>query len=152
MEQISDFMARSCTGVTIGWFFMDVAFLPALSTYGRPLAQRDFGGVAVGLGVHRPHEVIPAHRHQDEYQWCLVLASGFEENSGRREESCGPGSLLVRPPDCVHAERFEATAALERIDLNREDRQGAVKQTDGTEFAALLIWDMCRVSRSLRRL
>ena len=105
-------MARSCTGVTIGWFFMDVAFLPALSTYGRPLAQRDFGGVAVGLGVHRPHEVIPAHRHQEEYQWCLVLASGFEENSGRREESCGPGSLLVRPPDCVHAERFEATAAL----------------------------------------
>lgn len=91
---------------------MDVAFLPALSTYGRPLAQRDFGGFAVGLGVHRPHEMIPAHRHQDEYQWCLVLASGFEEISGSREENCGPGSLLVRPPDCVHADRFAATPGL----------------------------------------
>lgn len=91
---------------------MDIAFLPALSTYGRPLAQRDFGGFAVGLGVHRPHETIPAHRHQDESQWCLVLASGFEETSGRREESCGPGSLLVRPPDCVHADRFAAAPGL----------------------------------------
>jgi len=88
---------------------MDIAFLPALSTYGRPLAQRDFGGFAVGLGVHRPREAIPAHRHQDEYQWCLTLVSGFEETSGDRTETCGPGSILVRPPDCVHADRFYAT-------------------------------------------
>lgn len=91
---------------------MDVVFLPALSTYGRPLAQRDFGGFAVGLGVHRPHEAIPAHRHQDEYQWCLTLASGFEETSGVRQEACGPGSIVVRPPDCVHADLFAATPGL----------------------------------------
>ncbi len=88
---------------------MDVAFLPALSTYGRPLALRDFGGFALSVGVHRPHETIPAHRHQDEYQWCLTLEGGFEEASGSRREDCGAGSMLIRPPDCVHADRFAAT-------------------------------------------
>lgn len=91
---------------------MDVAYLPSLSTYGRPIAQRDFGGFAVGLGVHRPHEVIPAHRHEDEYQWCLTLEGGFEESAGQRRETCGPGSMLVRPPDCVHADRFTARRGL----------------------------------------
>ena len=91
---------------------MDVAYLPSLSTYGRPIAQRDFGGFALGLGVHRPHEVIPAHRHEDEYQWCLTLEGGFEESAGQRRETCGPGSMLVRPPDCVHADRFTARRGL----------------------------------------
>ena len=91
---------------------MGIAFLPAHSTYGRPLAQRDFGGFALSLGVHRPHETIPAHRHEDAYQWCLTLEGGFEEVSGQRREDCGAGSLLIRPPDCVHADRFTAARGL----------------------------------------
>jgi AraC family transcriptional regulator len=86
---------------------MDVAFLPARSTYGKPVALRDFGGFAVSLGVHAPGETIPAHRHEDEYQWCVTLKGGFEETSGRQQEVCGAGSLLVRPPDCVHADKFD---------------------------------------------
>jgi AraC-like DNA-binding protein len=76
------------------------------------LAQRDVGGFALSLGAHRPRETIPAHRHEDEYQWCLTLEGGFEETSGRRREDCGAGSLLVRPPDCVHADRFTAARGL----------------------------------------
>jgi AraC-like DNA-binding protein len=91
---------------------MDVAFLPSLSTYGRPIAKSDFGGFGLSLGVHTPGEAIPAHRHQDEYQWCLTLEGGFEEFSGTRYEACGAGSLLIRPPDCVHADRFSATRGL----------------------------------------
>jgi len=91
---------------------MDVAFLPSLSTYGRPIAKSDFGGFGLSLGVHMPREAIPAHRHQDEYQWCLTLEGGFEEFSGTRYEACGAGSLLIRPPDCVHADRFSATRGL----------------------------------------
>jgi AraC-like DNA-binding protein len=87
---------------------MDIAFLPSLSTYGRLLVRREFEGFAVSLGAHRPREAIPAHRHQDTYQWCLTLAGGFEEFVGTRVAACGAGSLLVRPPDCVHANRFSA--------------------------------------------
>lgn len=86
---------------------MDIAFLPSHSTYGRALAQRDFGHFALSVGVHRPGEAIPAHRHQDEYQWCLTLEGGFEEFVGATSEQCGAGSLLIRPPDCIHADRFD---------------------------------------------
>lgn len=91
---------------------MDIALLPALSTYGRPLAQRDFGGFALSLGVHAPRESVPAHRHEDEYLWCLTLQGGFEETSGSRHEYCDAGSLLIRPPDCVHSNRFSGMRGL----------------------------------------
>src|SRR5262245_61666754 len=87
---------------------MDIAYLPSFSTYGRALALRDFGAFALSVGVHRPGEAIPAHRHQDEYQWCLTLEGGFEEFSGAKSTPCGAGSLLIRPPDCVHADQFTA--------------------------------------------
>lgn len=85
---------------------MDIAYLPLHTTYGRPIAARDFGGFALSLGAHRPGERIPAHRHEDEYQWCLMLEGGLEEFAGARSETCGAGSLLVRPPDCVHSDWF----------------------------------------------
>jgi AraC family transcriptional regulator len=85
-----------------------VAFLPSRSTYGRSLTQRDIGGLAFSVGVHAPGETIPAHRHEDEFQWCLTLEGGFEETAGGRQETCGAGSVLIRPPDCVHADRFAA--------------------------------------------
>jgi AraC family transcriptional regulator len=91
---------------------MDIAYLPSLSTYGRPIVARDFGGFALSLGAHPPGEVIPAHRHQDDYQWCLTLEGGFEEFAGARAEQCGAGSLLIRPPDCVHADRFSSARGL----------------------------------------
>jgi AraC family transcriptional regulator len=85
---------------------VDVALLPTFQTYGRAIAQRDFGGLAVSVGVHASREEIPAHRHEDEFQWCLTLDGGFEETAGRRREESRAGSLLIRPPDCVHADRF----------------------------------------------
>ena len=91
---------------------MDVAFLPTLSTYGQPVALRDFGGFAVGLSAHAPCATIPDHRHEDEYQWCLTLSGGFEETTARAHERCGAGSLLIRPRDCVHADCFEAVRGL----------------------------------------
>jgi AraC family transcriptional regulator len=91
---------------------MDIAYLPSLSTYGRPVAQRAFDGFALSLGRHAPRDAIPAHRHQDTYQWCLTLEGGFEEFAGARREQCGAGSLLVRPPDCVHANRFSGLSGL----------------------------------------
>ena len=91
---------------------MLVASLPTFSTYGRSLAQCDFGGFALSVGHHRAREAIPAHRHADEYQWCVALDGEFEEQSGSHYEECGPGSLLVRPSDCVHSNRFSATRGL----------------------------------------
>lgn len=88
---------------------MEVAFLPTFQTYGRAVAQSDFGGLAVSVGVHASRETIPAHRHEDEFQWCLTLEGGFEETAGRRSEECRAGSLVIRPPDCVHADRFHVT-------------------------------------------
>ena len=91
---------------------MPVTSLPTFSTYGRPLAQRDFGGFALSAGHHHAREAIPAHRHADEYQWCVTLEGEFEEKSGSQHEECGAGSLLVRPSDCVHANRFSAVRGL----------------------------------------
>lgn len=90
---------------------MDVALLPSRTTYGRVISTKDFGGFALSIGLHAPCENVPAHQHADEYQWCLVLAGGFEETAGREHERCGPGSFVVRPSDCVHADRFEGARA-----------------------------------------
>ena len=91
---------------------MDFALLPTRTTFGRTIAARDFGGFAVSVGVHDPHEEVPAHQHADAYQWCLVLHGGFEESAGRQREDCGAGSFVVRPSDCVHADRFAAARAV----------------------------------------
>lgn len=88
---------------------MAFALLPTRTTFGRTIAARELGGFALSLGVHDPHEDIPAHQHADEYQWCLVLKGGFEEYAGREREHCGAGSFVVRPSDCVHADRFAAS-------------------------------------------
>src|SRR5690242_19752379 len=85
---------------------MSVATLPSFSTYGRSLALRDLGGIALSIGAHPPGEIIPSHRHTDQYQWCLTLEGAFEERAGARREECRTGSLLIRQPDCVHANRF----------------------------------------------
>lgn len=91
---------------------MSVETLPSFSTYGRALALRDLGGIALSIGAHRPDERIPTHRHTDEYQWCLALEGAFEERAGTRREDCSSGSLLVRPPDCIHANQFSSQRGL----------------------------------------
>lgn len=91
---------------------MRLALLPTRTTFGRTLAVRDFGGFALSVGVHDPREEVPAHQHADDYQWCLTLEGGFEECSDGRTEHCGAGSLLIRPPDCVHADRFSRLRGL----------------------------------------
>ena len=91
---------------------MNVATLPSFCTYGRSLAQRDLGGIAISIGAHAPRETIPTHRHTDEYQWCLALEGAFEERAGAHREDCTSGSLLVRPPDCIHANSFSAERGL----------------------------------------
>jgi AraC family transcriptional regulator len=91
---------------------MSVAFLPTFQTYGRQSHQRDFGGFAISVGVHGPGHRIPAHRHADEYVWCVMLSGALEESSGARREEAQTGSVLIRPPDCVHADRFAAKTGL----------------------------------------
>ena len=91
---------------------MDFTLLPTRTTFGRTIAARDFGGFSLSVGVHAPHEEVPAHQHADEYQWCLVLNGGFEESAGRQRENCGAGSFVVRPPDCVHADHFAAARGI----------------------------------------
>ncbi|MBP6014235.1 MAG: helix-turn-helix transcriptional regulator [Alphaproteobacteria bacterium] len=100
-----------CTGVTFGQS-MSFVLLPARSTYGRPIARREFDGFGLSLSTHSPGEVVPKHRHAEDYLWCLTVRGGFEERSGARQQECGPGSLLVRPPDCVHEDRFNAAPGL----------------------------------------
>jgi AraC family transcriptional regulator len=91
---------------------MSVATLPSFCTYGRSLALRDLGGVAISIGAHAPNDTVPTHRHADEYQWCFTLDGEFEERAGSRREKCGSGSLLIRPPDCVHSDSFAAAPGL----------------------------------------
>jgi AraC family transcriptional regulator len=91
---------------------MSVAFLPNFETYGSEVCKRAFGGFALSLGSHRANETIPAHRHADEHAWCVTLGGSFEEHAGSRRETSSAGSVLIRPPDCVHSDRFSGIAAL----------------------------------------
>ena len=91
---------------------MSVACLPSFQTYGRESRRRNFGEFAVSVGAHRGGHCIPAHRHADEYVWCLVLDGALEEVSGRYRTEASAGSFLVRPPDCVHANRFSSAPGL----------------------------------------
>lgn len=110
---------------------MRVTTLPAHSTFGRALTARDVGGLALSLGVHAPGETIPSHRHTDEYQWCITLGGEFDEQSGAHHERCTVGSLLIRPPDCVHADRF---GAREGICLNFFPRSTWLREHDLDEL------------------
>src|SRR5262249_3922819 len=74
--------------------------------------QRDFKDFAVSVGAHGAGHCIPAHRHADEYVWCVLLDGGLEESAGARCESASAGSVLIRPPDCVHADRFSTRPGL----------------------------------------
>jgi len=85
---------------------MGIAYLPSFQTYGLQTHQRDFGGFAVSIGAHSAGHAIPEHRHADEYVWCVMLGGGLEETSGPRREEAKNGSVIIRPPDCVHADRF----------------------------------------------
>jgi len=91
---------------------MSIAFLPNLETYGREVRKRAFTGFAVSVGSHRANETIPAHRHADEHVWCLTLSGSFEEDADSRRETSSAGSVLIRPPDCVHADRFSGMPAV----------------------------------------
>ena len=91
---------------------MSVALLPSFETYGRPVRKREFAGFAVSVGAHGPRESIPAHRHADEHVWCLTLSGSFEEDAASRRETSAAGSVLIRPPDCIHSDRFSATPAV----------------------------------------
>lgn len=91
---------------------MDFVLLPTRSTYGRRIARREFDGFGLSLSTHAPAEIVPKHRHADDYLWCFTVRGGFEERAGTRQYECGPGSLLVRPPDCVHEDRFNAAPGL----------------------------------------
>ena len=90
---------------------MRIEFLPRFETYGRPVRKREFAGFAASLGSHRAREEIPAHRHADQHVWCLTLSGAFEEVVGSRREESGAGSILVRPADCIHADRFSNAPA-----------------------------------------
>ena len=85
---------------------MPITLLPPRTHFGQAVKSRDLNGLAVRVGAHEPGEDVPAHQHADEHQWSLVLAGGFEEIVGGRSAGCSVGSFLVRPADCVHADRF----------------------------------------------
>lgn len=90
---------------------MSVAFVPSLETYGRPIAKREFANFGISLGSHAAGEAIPAHRHADQYAWCVTLSGSFEEGAGGRCEDSRAGSMLIRPADCVHSDRFSRMSA-----------------------------------------
>lgn len=54
-------------------------------------------------------ELVP-HRHE-RASLCFVLEGGLTERIGRGERECGAATLIVKPRDEVHSDRFHAGGA-----------------------------------------
>lgn len=73
------------------------------------LAKTDLG--VVSLGRYASGEVMPEHAHPGAVV-SVVLAGGVMERVGRREEEGGPFSVVVKPTDVAHENRFGRSGAL----------------------------------------
>lgn len=72
--------------------------------------ERRFGATSIVLadygGVSEQHD----HAH-DYATLSFVLSGTVIERTGRRERRAGPGSLIVKPRDLVHADAFQGARA-----------------------------------------
>jgi AraC family transcriptional regulator len=78
--------------------------------FGTALAHRTAGEITLAEGRYAGHSSLPAHAHRSPYL-CLVLEGSFEESSGSRRETCGPGTLVFHLAREEHADRFGAGGA-----------------------------------------
>jgi AraC-like DNA-binding protein len=72
--------------------------------------ERRSGGFAWTETWHAPGLVLAPHEHAHA---CLhfVLAGGYQESAGGRDDVHGPGAVLYKPAGTRHANRFEAPGA-----------------------------------------
>lgn len=95
--------------------------MSSTSTYSC-IAQSDLG--VVGLSRYAPGEVMPEHAHPGA-AISVVLAGGLEERVGRREVEVGPFSVVTKPADVAHANRFgQDGARMLSVDLTADALEG----------------------------
>ena len=82
------------------------------------IAQTDLG--TVSLARYWAGGVMPEHAH-DHASVSVVLAGGLAERVGRREVEAGPFSVVVKPAEVAHEDRFgRAGARMLGVDLTAE--------------------------------
>lgn len=70
----------------------------------------DIGAFRLREKAYDPHERMPAHAHEHP-SVSFVLAGALRESVGRREETAGPLSAVVKPAGVVHADAFGSSGA-----------------------------------------
>ena len=80
------------------------------SFFGTATSHRMVAGVTLAEGRYASRARIPPHAHRLPYL-CVVLGGEFEELSGRRRDTCGPGTVVFHPSEEEHADHMSATGA-----------------------------------------
>jgi AraC family transcriptional regulator len=85
---------------------------PSLAHITQGTIRRQFqqGGVTLTETVHGSHSHLPEHSHRAA-ALSLVLAGGFEERAGEDRFLCGALSVLFKPPDLPHSNRYGPAGA-----------------------------------------
>jgi AraC family transcriptional regulator len=76
--------------------------LGSAGTVGLPLRR---GGFRVIQVLYRDTPALPMHSHPLA-RVCLTMEGGFRESIGGTECDCGPGTVLLRPPQAPHRDHF----------------------------------------------
>lgn len=74
-------------------------------TFGMPVHQVAVGGFHVTEARYAAGLEVPAHEHSHA-SWTLVLSGDFEETFAAETIRCRAGSLLAKPADATHTNRY----------------------------------------------
>jgi AraC family transcriptional regulator len=96
-------------------------------THGTGLRARTMDGFSLTEAVYAPHCTLPAHDHRFP-SWTYVAAGSFDEAFSTGTEHCSAGSVLSKPSDARHSNRYGTAGAtcllieLADITMISEDR------------------------------
>ena len=76
--------------------------LGSAGTVGVPFRR---GGFRVKQVLYRDTPTLPTHSHPLA-RVCLTMEGGFRESIGGTDCDCGPGTVLLRPPQAPHQDHF----------------------------------------------
>ena len=74
-------------------------------THGTRVRVITMDGFSLTEAVYAPHCTLPAHDHRFP-SWTYVVAGSFDEAFSNGTEHCAAGSVLSKPNDAAHSNRY----------------------------------------------
>ena len=122
-------------------------------TVGRRLRAMVVSGYTLLETSYPPNLRIPPHYHERS-NLTIVLAGSLEETAGRSRQSCGPGSVVVKPAGTVHDNHFGPSGARTFVlELPSHDGKPAFSRWASYEwlFGGVFARALIRILLAMRR-